>query len=64
MPAVSEDDWMSQFDAAEDLAVSIALISFLIQGRRLEPVHDGRAVQGSDARQSNEKPVAGPAPAG
>lgn len=46
VPTVTDDEWMSQFDAAEDLAVSMARIGFLIQGRQLEPVHDGRGRAG------------------
>lgn len=45
-PTVGYDEWVSQFEAAELLGVSLARIGFLIQGGRLDPVHDGRGRAG------------------
>ncbi len=44
--ADGDDEWVSQFEAAELLGVSMARIDFLVQGGRLEPVHDGRGRAG------------------
>ena len=37
---VEDDQWVSQFDAAEILGISLLRVGFLIQGGRLEPVHN------------------------
>lgn len=36
---VDDGDWVSQFDAADRLGVSMMRIGFLTQNGRLEPVH-------------------------
>ena len=37
---VVDSDWMSQFEAAEMLGVSLLRVGFLIQGLSLEPAHN------------------------
>ena len=43
---VDDNDWISQFDAADRVGVSMARIGFLIQGGRLEPVHNAAGQAG------------------
>lgn len=43
---VDDNDWISQFDAADRIGVSMARIGFLIQGGRLEPVHNAAGQAG------------------
>lgn len=39
-PTVEDNEWVSQFDAADRMGVSMARVGFLIQGGRLEPAHN------------------------
>ena len=45
MAVVADEDWMSQFDAADRLGIGLGRIGLVIAGGRLIPVHDscGRA---------------------
>ena len=45
VPVVADHDWVSQFDAADRLGIGVGRIGLVIQGGRLDPVHDqqGRA---------------------
>lgn len=43
---VDDNDWISQFDAADRIGVSIVRVGFLIQGGRLEPVHNAAGQAG------------------
>ncbi|MGH9152068.1 MAG: hypothetical protein ACRD03_06670 [Acidimicrobiales bacterium] len=47
---VTEEDWVSQFDAAERLEVGVGRIGLLITNRRLTPVHDNRGRAGVERR--------------
>lgn len=48
VPVVGDEDWVSQFDAAERLGVGLGRIGLLIQGGRLNAVHDQRGRAGVD----------------
>jgi hypothetical protein len=51
---VDDEHWISQFDAADALRVSMARVGFLIQGRRLEAAHNA-AGQAGVSRASVER---------
>ncbi len=48
VPVVADDAWVSQFDAADRLDVGVGRIGLVLQGRRLDPVHDQRGRAGVD----------------
>lgn len=54
VPVVSDDEWVSQFDAADQLGMGVGRVGLVISGRRLKPVHDQRGRAGV-ARESVER---------
>lgn len=51
---VEDEQWVSQFDAADILGISLMRVGFLIQGGRLEPVHNPSG-QAGVSRQTVER---------
>lgn len=54
VPVVTDHDWVSQFDAADRLGIGVGRIGLVIQGGRLDPVHDQRGRAGV-SRESVER---------
>lgn len=43
---VDDDEWVSQFAAADRLGITVGRVGLIISGRRLTPVHDQRGRAG------------------
>jgi len=56
--SIDDDEWMSQFDAADALGVSHLRLAFMIGARRIEPTHNSQnqaGVAAHSVRQERER---------